>query len=180
MPDPTSAPAAPRPEGHWSDWVALITAVLAVVTAFASAQASKLSGQTLLLENQATDRWAYYQAKSVKGHTYQLESELVELMEPSASPDLQARRKAAHDRWVSEAERFDKEKKAVEKEAQDFENQRKRVDVRGDREAQSVIALQIAIVLSSVAGITKKRWLLGLGLSAGAVGTLLFVHGVLS
>ncbi len=155
---------------HWSDWVALITAVLAVFTAFASAEASRNSSLSLMLETQKTDTWAYYQAKSIKAHNYRLQAQLIGLMEPASTASLQKARDEAKKQSEADAEKCEREKSEVEASAKKLGEDRTAADSRGDRDTRSVIALQIAIVLCSVAGITKKSWLLGLGLASGTFG----------
>jgi hypothetical protein len=173
QPDATPAVEAEAPVGkHWSDWVALITAVLAVVTAFASAEASNLSSQEILLQNQETDRWGLFQAESLKAHTYSIESDLIDLL--PADPALQAKRDAAKQKYKEGEAKYLAEKNKAQADAKDLARQRQEIDLRGTRETHSVIFLQIAIVLCSVAGLTKKRWLLAAGLISGLSGVLYF------
>jgi hypothetical protein len=171
-------PNEPHVGKHWSDWVALITAVLAVITAFASAEASNLSSAEIILQTQEADQWALFQAESLKAHTYTMQGNLLDLL--PADPALQARRDAAKQSYGEATAKYAALKAEAEKKAKDLSRERERIDVRGTRDARSVIGLQIAIVLCSVAGITKKPWLLAAGLVAGFSGVFYFAAAYLA
>lgn len=78
------------------------------------------------------------------------------------------------ERYLKEAERYDKERKDISARADELAAQRKITQERGGRFTRALIALQIAIVLSSVSGVTKKRWLWLLSLVVGVFGIGLF------
>jgi TolB-like protein len=50
----------------WISWVALSTAVLAVLAAIAGLLSGKHANEAVINQIQASDQWSYYQAKSVK------------------------------------------------------------------------------------------------------------------
>ena len=50
----------------WISWVALSTAVLAVLAAIAGLLSGKHANQAMLSQIEASDQWNYYQAKSIK------------------------------------------------------------------------------------------------------------------
>jgi hypothetical protein len=161
--------AAPEQVGkHWSDWVALITAVLAVITAFASAESSNVSAAEILAQAQESDTWALYQAESLKSHAYAMQSELLDLLPSDAT--LQPKREAAKKAYAEAIAKYSGQKVEADQKAKALAAERQRLDLRGVRDGRSVIGLQIAIVLCSVAGLTKKRWLLAAGLFAGLSG----------
>ena len=71
--------------------IALVTAVYAVVLAIASLGGNHAMKEMLLAQQQASDQWAFYQAKSIREHLYKsqkmlLENELV-LLSGAPSPD---------------------------------------------------------------------------------------------
>ncbi len=183
-PSPPIAPAPPggekakeKPkERSWFDWIAVSTATLAVITAFASAESGKAANATLRLTNLETDQWSYYQAKSIKEHSYGLQAELLTLL-PRA-PELDGIRAEARGRYQAERSRYEKEKKDIEARAQKLAEERRVASERQGRFAKALIALQIAIVLSSVAGLTKKKWLYLSGLGLGVIGIALFAWGI--
>ena len=52
--------------------IALTALILAVCATFSSLKAGGFSSRAILAQNQASDGWAYYQAKSLKQNTYKV------------------------------------------------------------------------------------------------------------
>src|SRR5712691_13332524 len=50
----------------WISWVALSTALLAVLAAIAGLLSSKHANEAMINQIEASDQWSYYQAKSIK------------------------------------------------------------------------------------------------------------------
>ena len=51
---------------RWISWVALSTAILAVLAAIAGLLSGKHSNEAMMSQIEASDQWSYYQAKSIK------------------------------------------------------------------------------------------------------------------
>src|SRR5256714_10629425 len=50
----------------WVSWVALSTAILAVLAAIAGLLSGRHANEAMMSQIQASDQWGYYQAKSIK------------------------------------------------------------------------------------------------------------------
>src|SRR5881396_4106254 len=50
----------------WISWVALSTAILAVLAAIASLLSGEYANEAMMSQIEASDQWSYYQAKSIK------------------------------------------------------------------------------------------------------------------
>ena len=50
----------------WISWVALSTAILAVLAAIASLLSGEHANEAMMNQIEASDQWSYYQAKSIK------------------------------------------------------------------------------------------------------------------
>src|SRR5258707_10864032 len=68
----------------WLQWLALSTALFAVLAAIASLKSGQLANESLLRMNEATlkqaqasDAWSYYQAKGIKQVTRDAEAEVL-------------------------------------------------------------------------------------------------------
>src|SRR5216683_4203267 len=68
----------------WLQWLALSTALFAVLAAIASLKSGQLANESLLRMNeaalkqaQASDAWSYYQAKGIKQITREVEVDLL-------------------------------------------------------------------------------------------------------
>ena len=50
----------------WISWVALSTAILAVLAAIASLLSGEHANEAMMSQIEAADKWSYYQSKSIK------------------------------------------------------------------------------------------------------------------
>jgi len=171
-----------RPQvAAWVRYLSLSTAMIAVFAAVASLLSGSNSNEAILekseamlRQSEASDQWAYYQAKSVK----QKLSEDEALIVKDSRPELYAR-------FAADAQRYDGETKKIEDKARELERQvvesnerSKGLMERHHRFAISVTLLQIAIALSAIAALTRRRplWYTGLAVSVG--GVVMFVLGL--
>src|SRR5438093_5443939 len=51
---------------RWISWVALSTAILAVLAAIAGLLSGQHANEAMMSQIEASDQWAYYQAKGIK------------------------------------------------------------------------------------------------------------------
>src|SRR6266566_3862358 len=83
----------------WISWVALSTAILAVLAAIAGLLSGKHANEAMMSQIEASDQWGYYQAKSVKASVLdaKLRSQprLANPTPPSASVTRKNRRKSS-------------------------------------------------------------------------------------
>ena len=161
--------------------VALTTAVYAVVLAITGLGGSNAMKEMLLTQQQASDQWAFYQAKVIREHQYHIERLRleVELAERGASMTPEARQQyAALLAQVTEEEkRYNTEKKVIEKEAKTLEQERDHNREKDPYFDFAEVLLQIAIVMSSIAILSTSRPMFVLSLVLAICGTLLSVNG---
>jgi len=165
----------------WLNWLALTTVILAVCATMATFKGGGHSTKSVMSQTKASDQWAYYQAKSIKGYIYDLQRDKLQLElkanAASLSPELQ---KDYTDRILSYKEKVDTyetEKTGIKKKAQELEDFRDLCSKHSGAFGMAVIFLQIAILLSSIAALLKKKPLWLAGLVVGAVGIVHFVNG---
>src|ERR1700741_2887696 len=101
--------------------VALTTAIFAVILALASLGGKNTMKEALLAQQQASDQWAFYQAKVVRQHLYgaqklQIEADLAERAS-TMKPEVRQKFEALMARFAEEEKHYDTEKKDIEKEA---------------------------------------------------------------
>ncbi len=163
----------------WTRFIAVITAILAVVAAIGALRSGLLVNEALLAKNdeislrtQATDQWSYYQAKSIKGVIYETTLALL----PPGSPQIA--------RSQAEVARYDREQKQIQAKAEDLERKADVKDAVSARDmdrhhifAFSVSLCQIAIALSAIAALTRSRRVWVFGLAAGLAGGTALVGG---
>jgi len=160
--DPTLAP------------VTLTMAILAVLVAVASLMGHRAHTEEVLKQAQASDKWAYYQAKDIRRHADDIfTSQLgMEVTKNDAAEKFTEKYKA-------ESERYRDETKKLESEAHELEAERDAEQKKANRFDLGEVLLEIALVVTSITLMTGKKafWLLGL-LSA-AIGLVSAGSGLL-
>jgi hypothetical protein len=153
--------------------VAILVAFLAAVLAIAEIGGKAAQNAYLTFHVTASDDWAFYQAKNIRSNMYSLNADLLESLAPAADPALRKKIDATR----AEAKRLDDDEKttgrkqAAEK-ARRSEEERDHAFHRYHRYELVVGALQIAIVLSSVAIVSRVGQLAWLAGVVGAVAGL--------
>lgn len=162
---------------------ALATAVLAAVTAVVSLRAGSTVNEALVLESEATqlqarasDQWAYYQAKGIKG-----------AVAGNAASAYSANGRAAPDSLIALSARYAREQGDIQTEAKKLEQERdtkvaeaNQLLAQHHHFAYAVALLQVAIALGAVAALTRQAKVLALALLAGASGIVVAVIAGLS
>jgi Domain of unknown function (DUF4337) len=163
--------------------VALTTAVYAVVLAITSLGANHVMKETLLAQQQASDQWAFYQAKVIREHQYrgqalQVEAALVE-RGPVLRPEARAKYEELQKKFAEESKRYAEEKKDVEAEARKLEHERDVGKARNPNFDVAEALVQIAIVVASVSILAQSRALYGTSLVFAGLGLALCLNGFL-
>ncbi len=173
-----------REERHrapWLQWLALSTALFAVLAAIASLKSGQLANESLLRMNEATlkqaqasDAWSYYQAKGIKQVTREAE---VDLLSTSRAPaDAITKVSAEASRYKSEQEDIQKEARRLEQEQKELAEKSRQDLERHHRFAYAVTVLQVAIGLSAIAALIERRgiWFIALFGGFAGIGLLLY------
>jgi uncharacterized protein DUF4337 len=169
---PTAPPAAAGGGPRWADHAARTTAVLAVLAAIASGQYAESFSRTILAQTEASDEWSYYQAKSIKKYLAQGQHELAVAL--SADRPDAASRLAALDRDTADRmKRYDEELADIKAKADALDASKRLHERRGARFQWAFLALQSGVVLSTVAGSSRRKELWLAALLCGLVGAAL-------
>jgi hypothetical protein len=172
---PTPAPA-PAPDA-WTKWVALSTTLLAVCAAFATLKGGSYSTKTQLATVSASNKWAYYQAKSLKETARDTESTIIKVIEAAApAPEAKAIARKAIEKADEEIKRYKGEKAEIIKDALHLDAEAAYCQARGGNFGLAIMFLQIAIMLSAIAALMKKKSFWIVGLCAGAIGVGYLVY----
>lgn len=162
---------------------ALVTAVYAVILAIASLGGNHASKEMLLAQQQASDQWAYYQAKSIREHLYKsqkmvLENELM-LLSSAMSPEAVQNARASIKTFAKEESRYANEKKEIEEEARKLEKERDKSRAKDPYFEYAEVLLQVAIVLTSVSIIADSRAVFAFSFLVALFGVFMCVDGYL-
>lgn len=147
--------------------VSVTIAILAVLVAGATLLSHRAHTEELLLQAQATDQWAYYQAKNIRLHEVQSVADIFSTLAP-ADKDKAA---AMTEKYKKEAERYSDDKDDIGEKAKDFEKERDFVSRRADRFDGGEGLLEIGLVICSLTLLTKRKvyWIAGMLVGAGGV-----------
>ncbi|BDU78168.1 DUF4337 domain-containing protein [Mesoterricola sediminis] len=163
----------------WLNFLALSTVILAVCATLATFRGGGHSTRSVMRQTQASDQWAFYQAKSIKGNLCEITRDQLELEAKGATGARAADLKAKADDYAKKVARYDQEKAEIQAKAQSLEREREDALKHGAAFGVAVIYLQIAILLCSIAALLKKQPVWWLGMAVGAVGIVNFVNGFL-
>ena len=168
---------------QWLNYLALTTIVFAVCATLSTFKGGSFSTRSVMSQSQASDQWAYYQAKGIKYYLYQMQKEKLELellnLQKMTSEEVISAYKAKIASYKEKDEIYEKEKSEIQDKAKSLEKTRDEAQLHSKAFGMAVIFLQIAILLSSIAALLKKKELWYLGMAAGIVGMVYFADGFL-
>lgn len=165
----------------WRQWLALTTTILAVCAAIASLKGASYSTRVQILTTQEANQWAYFQAKSIKKHSFQLNRDIlssVRLME-AKSPQAQKFLGAKLKEYDDEIARYAKEEAQIKADAEANIKQEESLKRKASDFGLAVLLLLIAITASAVGALIKKKLLWYVGLALGIWGLVYMVKGYL-
>ena len=157
---------------------AVTAATLAVLAAIGSLFSGHAANQAILAQSKATNQWAYFQAKSTKGHLYEVAGDLVKALGPSAGKADDARAATALTRFTEQEGRYTQEKEEIRRAAEKLEDESREELHQHNRFASGVALLQVGIVLASISILVRYRALYIMSLLAGAVGVVFLLMGL--
>ena len=160
--------------------VALTTAIFAVILAFSSLGGNNAMKEMILAQQQASDQWAYYQAKAGREHFYRgqkMRLELDLLEKETLKPEIRQRYETLLKQMTAQEERYGKERLDIEKEARKLERERDKASSKDPYFDFSEVLLQIAIVMATVSILSQSRAIFGVALTAAILGSLLCLNG---
>jgi len=163
--------------------IALTTALFAAFAAVASLLAGGTVNEALALKTEATqlqaqasDQWAYYQAKGIKAVVFEAQKGVLAAADKPISPDIE-----------KNIARYKDEQQEAKKKAEEFEHERDEKGKEADHLihqhhyfAYSVAMLQVAIALGAVAALTRKRWAWLGSTALGLIGAAIFLWALLA
>jgi hypothetical protein len=124
--------------------MAFIAALLAIV----SVLGQHYNTEVLLDQQQASDEWAFYQAKNIRKYSAQIGLDL--LGQLKAGPEQMGI-------YAKDIARYESDMKDEKEKAEEFQKERDKAEGKAKRFHTGEVALEIGIVLSSLAILTKRR-----------------------
>jgi len=149
--------------------------ILAVLVALVTLLGHRAHTEELLLQTQATDQWALYQARNIRLHEMQAVADMLGTFTPVEKEKAAALR----EKYLKEVERYGKEKEETGDKAKDLEKERMVASRRADRFDGGEVFLEIGLIITSFTLLTKKKIFWYSGIVLGIAGSLIAVSGFL-
>jgi len=174
---------------HWTRYIGLTTALLAVFAAVGALRSGGLINEAMMAQLKASDTWNEYQASRQKSHLYTLQANAILDANPTG---LAAEKSAKKGKWTpkSPAERAKEYEGQVAKEddkakdlsakAKKFESEAEHLKHGHEQFAQSVAFIQVAIALGAISALTKIKPVWMMSMAVGAAGLALCVAGLIT
>jgi len=166
----------------WLNYLALTTIIFAVAATLSTFKGGGYSTRSMLNQEQASNKWSYFQSKSLKLYLYETQKDVMELdtkrIPKSDISTLEAYQKKIAD-YEKSVKRYEKEKAEIKKDAEHSESLRDEAQQHSKAFGMAVIFLQISILLSSIAALIKRKYLWYMAMGVGVVGLFYFINGFL-
>ncbi len=159
----------PEAKDPFEKGVALTIAILAVVLSFVENQGDNAKTDAIVKTNEASNQWAYYQAKSLKGNLAESNATLLAVLAPADA----AAAKAKLEEMTKEVTRYEGEKKEIKAKAEGLQEVAAHSLSINDRCDQGSLLLQISVVLCSIAILIGWRPVFYAGGALGLVGAVI-------
>jgi hypothetical protein len=135
----------------------------------------------VLTQTQASDQWARYQAKSIKSYLYELRNDklCLELITGGArmATNMATEYAARITGYEAKIKKNEAEESEIERQARQLESVRDDATTHSQSFSLAVIFLQVAILLSSVAALLRKKPVWVLSLLSGLARMFYFANG---
>jgi len=155
--------------------VSMTISILAVLVAISTLLGHRAHTEEGLVNAQAIDQWAYYQAKNIRLHEVQV---MVDLLGTVTTLDKE-KTGLLREKYQKEVERYESDKGDISEKAKEFEKelevQRKHANFFDASEG----ILEIALVICSLTLLTNQKVFWIAGILIGAVGVVAAVAGFL-
>jgi hypothetical protein len=149
----------------WISWVALSTAILAVLAAISGLLSGQHANEAMMSQIEASDQWGYYQAKSIKAAILDAKTTLAS---------------EATERDKEKAAQYKEDQEKIEHKANHLQAEAKSSFKKHEVFAGSVTMFQIAIAIAAISALTKRRRFWFVSLVFGLAGMVFLVLGWLA
>jgi hypothetical protein len=170
--------------------IAVIAAVLAAVTLLshrAHNETLQLQIQAGIHQTEASDKWNEFQANNIRRHEYEADARLIDVVAKAPGKEEQAAQ--TRDDWKKKVADYEGKKdgdekkegkldqlsaqaKKLEAQAADMRHESHFAHDKGSRFDLGELAVELGLVLCSIAILTKRRDFWYAGIAAAVIGTL--------
>jgi len=144
--------------------VAASMAIIAALLAVVSVLGQHFNTEKLLMQGRASDEWAYSQAKDIRHYVAEATRDTLTDLKPAS---------ALIKNYVQDVAKYKKQSAEIQDQAREFEKERDKNGEKADRFHFGEVFLELAIVLSSLSILSKKKPLFWGGICSGAAGVII-------
>jgi hypothetical protein len=144
---------------------AALMATIAACLALVAVYGHLMTTEELLSQAKASDQWAYYQAKALRRYQSDVAIDILHGM-PGEAAQQSARK------YDANARRYETEAEQIMEKAKEYEAESSLAGRRALRLHIGEVFLELAIVIASLAILTRRRLFWRAAIASGAVGAL--------
>ena len=174
--------------------MAIVAAVLACITMLSHREHTetlRLQNEATIHHTRATDQWAYYQAKKVREYNYDASAVILGAVASQAPSSNSADSKplqAKVDDWKKKVQKYEQDAAEIQtkaesltKRAEKLQEESEHAHHRADRYDLGELGVELALVLCSLAVLTKRTGFWYVGIAIGIIGaavaaSAMFLH----
>lgn len=160
--------------------VAILVALTATIMAVGKVKSDNVVQAMQVIKSDQVDTWAFYQAKSTKENLAEVAvDQFVVLRDSATTASGQSKEhvEKAIQEYSAKRKRYEAEKEELKKSAEALQARYDTLSMQDDQFDLSDAAFSISLSLFALTALTRKRWLLAVGIVFAAVGTLMSVAG---
>ena len=161
--------AAEEKKEQWTLHVALSTAIIAVLAAIAGLLGNHHANESMLEQIRSSDQWAFYQSKSIKA---EINASTAQLLAAIGKP-LPAENQ-------QKARQYDADKASIKDKADEAEKSSKAHLDQHVVFSRAVTIFQIAIALSAIAILTRKKLMWYVSMLLALAGCFFLAQGFMT
>ena len=169
-------------ESRLNTVIAALVAVTATLMALNNVKDGNIVQAMQQAQASSVDEWAYYQAKGTKQNFAVAARDLLEIMRDATAnptPELRALFDKRIAEYTAQEKKYEAEKEDIRKKAEGFQKQYDELNRHDDQFDAAEALMSVAIALFGVTALTRKRWLLIVGIVFAGIGELLGLAGFL-
>jgi DNA repair ATPase RecN len=170
-------------ESRFNTVIAALVAVTATLMALNNVKDGNIVQAMQQAQASSVDEWAYYQAKGTKQNFAVAAREQLEIMRDTTAtptPELRALFDKRIAQYVAQEKKYETEKDDIKRKAEGFQKQYDELNRHDDQFDAAEALMSVAIALFGVTALTRKRWLLVVGMVFAGTGELLGFAGFLN
>ena len=149
------APEIPEANDPFEKRAAVTIAILAVVLAVVGNKGDNAKTDAIIKTNEATNQWAYFQAKSIKSTVANSEREMLSLLSPSQTGVAEIAKLS--EELKAKIEKYEKEQEPIKEKADEFKKEAEHESAINNRCDRAALALQVGIIAASVSILARSH-----------------------